>query len=59
MPTAASRHAREVDLPLDVQVSDAVVVLLLTRSRRDMMQDMPSAWQNVHVDEIVVWRYSE
>ena len=54
MPTAAGRHAREVDLPLDVQVSDAVVVLLLTRSRRDMMQDMSSAWQNVHVDEIVV-----
>ena len=52
--TAASRHARDADLPLDVQVSDADTMVSLTRSRRDMMQDMPSAWQNYHADAIVV-----
>ena len=34
--TAASRHAREVDLPLDVQAAATIVVLSLTRSRRDI-----------------------
>ena len=43
MPTAASRHARDAALPLVVQVADTVVVLSLTRSRRDMIHDMPSA----------------
>ena len=53
-PTATSRHARDADLPLDVQVSDADTMVPLTRSQRDMIQDMPSAWQNVHADTIVV-----
>ena len=52
--TTASRHVRDADLPLDVPVSDADTMLSLTRSRCDMMHDMPSAWHNVHVDEIVV-----
>ena len=52
--TTASRHARDADLPLAVLVSDADTMLSLTRSRRVMMHDMPSAWHNVHVDEIVV-----
>ena len=51
--TAANRDDREADLPLEIQVTDTDTVLSLTRSRHDM-HDMPSAWQHVHVDEIVV-----
>ena len=48
--TAASRDAREVEMPMDEQVTDTDTVLSLTRSRNDL----PRAWQHAHADEIVV-----
>ena len=55
-PATARRHTGEADLhvPLDVQVSDADAMVPLTRSQHDVMQNMPSAWQNVQADTIVV-----
>ena len=48
--TAASIDAREVEIPMDEQVTDTNTVLSLTRSQHDM----PSAWQHVHAAEIVI-----